>query len=264
MTGSKNITGTVDKALVLLMLFTAQRPAIGLSEIACLAGFNKATARRLLLALQRHGLVEQDTRSRNYRLGAGVLRLARVREATFPLGRLVRERLRELAQRTGETAHCSMLTGGRLTTVGVVESPRANCVTLDPTETLPFHATASGIAVLAFLPRDTVDVLLEGPLAAYTDATPVEREAVQTLIAAAHARGVSVTNQTFETEVVGIAAPIFDGLGAACGAVAVATPASRMDDARAATIGAAVRDAAISLTRESGAEPPELFLATAA
>jgi adenosylmethionine-8-amino-7-oxononanoate aminotransferase len=53
---------------------------IGLPEFARLAKIDNATADRLLGALSKHGLVEQETESRAYRLGAATLRLARIRE----------------------------------------------------------------------------------------------------------------------------------------------------------------------------------------
>ena len=71
----------VEKALRLLTLFSEQRPELGLSELARLAGYDKATSRRLLVALQRYGLIEQSPGSRRYRLGTTVLQLARIREA---------------------------------------------------------------------------------------------------------------------------------------------------------------------------------------
>ncbi|MDP7586137.1 MAG: helix-turn-helix domain-containing protein, partial [Verrucomicrobiota bacterium] len=59
----------------LLDFFSERHPAIGLSEMARLAGCDKATTRRLLLALERSGMVEQLLESRKYRLGVAPLRL---------------------------------------------------------------------------------------------------------------------------------------------------------------------------------------------
>ena len=97
---------TVDKAIELLGLFSEREPEIGLSEISRRAKFDKATSRRLLLALAKHGMVEQNPDDRRYRIGPGVLRLARVREATMPLAAIVQpvpDSLRGQAQRGGRT-----------------------------------------------------------------------------------------------------------------------------------------------------------------
>ena len=78
---------TIEKGLSLLQLFSEQRPEMGLTEMARYSGFDKATTRRFLLALKKHGFVEQNAVTRAYRLGPGILRLARVREAVSPIAR---------------------------------------------------------------------------------------------------------------------------------------------------------------------------------
>ena len=77
--------GTVSKALSLLGFFSQQQPEIGLSDMARLSGMNKATVYRMLCELQTNGFVEQAGNGRAYRLGAEVLRLAALREATVPV-----------------------------------------------------------------------------------------------------------------------------------------------------------------------------------
>ena len=71
---------TVVKALSLLDHFDASIPEVGLVDMARLSGLDKATARRLLVALGKKGFVEQDPVTRRYRLGAALVRLARIRE----------------------------------------------------------------------------------------------------------------------------------------------------------------------------------------
>src|SRR5689334_9507064 len=116
---------TVDKALSLLGRFDSATPEIGLSEMAKAAGFDKATTRRLLVALAGRELVEQDPVSRRYRLGPAVVRLARLREEAFPLAEVARPIVDELSADIGETVHVTELSGTRLTTVYVRESSRA-------------------------------------------------------------------------------------------------------------------------------------------
>ncbi|MDH3988514.1 MAG: helix-turn-helix domain-containing protein, partial [Gammaproteobacteria bacterium] len=137
----KSYVQTVDKALGLLGFFSEQRPSIGLSDLARLAEFNKATTHRFLVALEKHGFVEQDASTKAYRLGSGLLRLARVREATIPVSAVVQPILEDLVARTGETAHFSLYAGHSLATVGLVESAMANRVMLEKGEAIPLHAT---------------------------------------------------------------------------------------------------------------------------
>src|SRR5215212_10251367 len=122
---------TVGKAISLLEQFTLGEPEIGLSELARKTGLDKATARRLLMAMADHRLIEQEPASRRYRLGAGLSRLARFRDAHFPFVRVAAPVVRELALETGETVHLSEFSAGALLTVHVELSAKANRVNVD-------------------------------------------------------------------------------------------------------------------------------------
>ena len=255
-----HLSGTVDKALELLSYFSAQRSQIGLSEISKLAGYNKATTRRLLVALQGHGMLEQLNDTKKYRLGPAFLRLARVREAAFPVQVVVQPIVEQLAAETGETAHFSLALGSKLGTISLKESPRANRVSLEPGETLPLHATASGIAYLAFAPSQILEDVLSKPLVSHTDHTLTDPARIRELVDRARKDGHSRSDQGYETEVVGIAAPVFEASGYAQGAIAVATPFSRMTEAAETKIFTAVRRAAVEITCAVGAVPHPVLL----
>lgn len=253
------MSSTVDKALELLNQFTQARAQIGLSELARLAELDKATVHRMLTVLAKHGFVEQDEQTKLYRLGAGLLRLARSREASFPMSSVIEAELQTLMQLTGETAHASLIAGGSLATVGIVHGNKTIRVTLEVDQTLPFHATASGIACLAFLPSDKLNTILKRKLTGFTANTLTSPQDVQTAISSARTKGFAISDQSYEDDVYGIAAPLFSASGFACGAVAVATPAHRMSrEVKARTI-AAVMDTAVHITRRMGTEPPRAF-----
>jgi IclR family transcriptional regulator, acetate operon repressor len=254
------VSSTVDKALDLLSYFTQVRAEIGLSELARMAELDKATVHRLLQTLAKHGLVEQSLQSKLYRLGAGTLRLARNREASFPTATLVIDELRALSAMTGETSHASLIAGGSLATIGLVMGTKAIHVTLDEGESLPFHATASGIACMAFLPAENVTSILKQKLKKYTDNTTISTSDIAKAIEQTRARGYAVSDQSYESDVYGIAAPLFGHGGLACGAVAVATPAHRMTREIRNSTAVHVMEAATSISRKMGSEPPLGYL----
>jgi DNA-binding IclR family transcriptional regulator len=254
------LSSTVDKALSLLELFTAQKPTIGLSEVARLADIDKATAHRLLSALAKRGFLEQDEQSRLYRLGVSVVRLARYRESVFPLESVVQSELVNLAQVTGETCHASMLAGSKLATVGYVEGSKAIHVTLEHGQLLHLHATASGLACLAYMSEARQKSILRQPMEQFTSSTPVKPEAIKRLIESVQRVGFAIADQTYESDVFGIAAPLFGPEGLAQGAVAVATPAHRMTRGIRVQTASLVIGSAIQITRRLGFEPPDSYL----
>jgi DNA-binding IclR family transcriptional regulator len=226
---------TVDKAMKLLTLFSIKQPEIGLSELARLSGYDKAATRRFLVALQVHDFIEQNPTTRAYRLGTGFLHLAKIREATFPLDKVIHAALERLSQNTQETAHATLLSDTRLVTLAVNFPNRANRVHLDIGEALPFHATASGVVYLAFADAQALKHL-SGSLKAYTSNTNTDEKTLKAWIKEAHRQGYAMSLNGYEQEVTGIAVPYFNSQGLAMGTLAVATPSPRMDEALAASI----------------------------
>jgi len=244
---------TVDKALGLLQHFSVARPEFGLSELARRSGHDKATVLRSLSALERHGIVEQDSDSKKYRLGMALLNLARVREISFPVTRLIQPIVDHLADVTGETSHASMQSGGELATIALAAPQRSVRVFLEPAEVLPIHATASGLAMLAFATDEDRARMLTGlELVALTDTTITDMDTLNHAIARTRTRGYSVVDQGFEEGVTGTSAPIFGPSGKVVGAVSVAAISSRFTPDHADHISRAVIHAAHEITRQIG------------
>jgi DNA-binding IclR family transcriptional regulator len=260
MQSQEGTVGTVGKALELLDLFTHRQPQMGLSQIARASGLNKATCHRLLQEMEVAGLVEQTGPAREYRLGPAVLRLASLREAAVPTREAAMPALRELAEITGETAHLSHLVAGRIQTLAFVYSPRHSmAVSMEDADFLPFHATASGLVVLAFLPQAQQDRILDAPLPGLTGTTETDPLALRTRLHAIVAAGHAETDSTFEAGVHGIAVPLFGTQAECVGALAVATPAARMTgDQRRLTLTGLARSARQITTAWGGRLPPGL------
>ncbi|WP_419914255.1 IclR family transcriptional regulator [Hoeflea sp.] len=250
--------GTISNALGLLNLFSESRPEIGLAEMRSLSGYDKATTYRYLTELVAFGMLEQDTDTKRYRLGPAVLRLANVRESLFPLRSVVQAITDRLSDATSETAHVSLLQGLTLSPLAKKESPKhAARVSLGLSEMLPLHATASGLAILAFSKESLLERTIRSPMKKYTAFTATEEERLRADVARTAACGFGMSDQGYEEEVFGIAVPFFDQRGHAIGTAAVASPTSRMSDALADTIKKSLVVASRAITETRGGTIPE-------
>ena len=257
MAGREGRMGTTSKALTLLDFFTRARPQVGLSDLARLSGVNKATCFRLMTELVDHGLAEQLGDSREYRIGPAVLRLAALREATVPLRDLAMPVVHDLAGRTGETAHVSHLVLGRLTTLAFAYgTAHATRVMMEDAEFLPFHATSSGLALLAHLPAPQVAAILSAPLPQLTNRTPVTPSALRARIDLVQLQGHAETEGTYEADVASLALPLFDANGTCFGSIALAAPVARMTETARRNHLSALITAARHVMAQWGAHPP--------
>ena len=243
---------TVVKALSLLDHFDASVPEVGLVDMARLSGLDKTTARRLLVALGKKGFVEQDPVTRRYRLGAALVRLARIRETALPMLDIARPLVEELSRQCGETVHVSQVAADILSSVLVCESPHANRVSVAVGQNLPFHCTASGIAFLSATTENFRAVVLKGPLPRMTAKTVTTPAQLKKLIETARERGYAFSDQGLEDGVVSVAAPILGPGGGAVGAISIATPAARADEATIARHSTQVRSAAAKISAAIG------------
>ncbi|RYH02629.1 IclR family transcriptional regulator [Salipiger sp. IMCC34102] len=252
--------GTITKALDLLGYFSRTRPSIGLGEFVRLTGRDKATVHRHLVELEQNGFLEQDSVTRAYRLGPAILRLTSVRESTFPTRAVLRPLVTELSEDLDELVHASMLQGRILSPIFHADPKRHGTqVSFDEAEMQPLHATASGLVVLAFADDALREAVLAGPLAAHTDRTITDPEALRARLVEIRAAGLARAAGGFDTEVASQAAPLFGASGAVIGALSVAMPSGRGTDDRLesfrARLCAGAARATVSL---GGTVPPDL------
>ena len=85
--------------------------AATLGEVQAATDLPRATAHRLLVALEHHGLVRRDEEGR-FVLGLGLIALGRAASDAFPLAELARPVLVELRDRTGEGVQLFVREGG--------------------------------------------------------------------------------------------------------------------------------------------------------
>ena len=92
--------GVIDKGVVILGALA--RTPLDLAALQDEAGLPRATAHRLAVALELHGLVRRDPQGR-FCLGFELIRLGRAAEDQFPLADLARPILTSLRDATGES-----------------------------------------------------------------------------------------------------------------------------------------------------------------
>jgi IclR family acetate operon transcriptional repressor len=251
---------TVGKALTILDLFTERRPTLSLTEIARATGIDTATCHRMLKVLERHGYVFREAATKHYSLGATVLRLARTREITTPMSDTLQALVDALTEKLAETSHASVIAGHQVATVAAREGSRSNRVHVEYGARMELHATATGLACLAYADATFVKQALTGLLTRFTETTVTTEQELKDTLALTRSRGYSVADGSFDADVVGIGSPFFNADGTVMGAIAVATPANRMGPLNLTKTALSVMAAGIEATKRLGGTAPQDFL----
>ncbi|MDF0603006.1 IclR family transcriptional regulator [Psychromarinibacter sp. C21-152] len=254
--------GTITKALSLLNHFSSDRAEIGLANFVRLSGGDKATVRRHLVELAENGFLEQNPETRKYRLGPAILRLAAVRERSFPMRSVLGPVVDAMAASLGELVHAALLQGDVMSTVYYADPKvHGTRVIFDESEMLPLHATASGLAILAFGPEDATDYAIAQDRQSFAPNTVVAKSDLLHLVRQTRAQGYSYADQYFTSEIQSYGMPFFGLDGVAIGTIAVPVPKARMTDALRRQIIEELRRGCAAVTRSlGGAIPPDFPL----
>ena len=142
----------VERALDVLMCFTNQTPELTMTQISDLIGINKSTVHRLLATLEGKRFVERDAETGVYKPGIRLLQMAFLTMENNDLRRLAAPFLHNLCDQFRENVNLSILDGADVVYEDAIESRQRVKLAAAPGQRLPAFCTASGKAILAFLP----------------------------------------------------------------------------------------------------------------
>jgi DNA-binding IclR family transcriptional regulator len=142
--------GVLDKAIGVLHALRAQGP-LGLAELQLATGLPRATAHRLAVALEEHGLVRRDAAGR-FCLGFELIAMGRAAAEAFPLADIARPLLVGLRDATGESVQLFVREGNERRCVVSFPSPHGLRWIVPEGAMLPLEVGSAGRVLLATEP----------------------------------------------------------------------------------------------------------------
>lgn len=241
---------SVDRAIVILEIL-ARSGEVGVTELARELGVHKSTAFRLVAALERRDLVEQNAGRGKYRLGTGILRLAGATTSRLDLVQESRTVTRALAQHTGETVNLAVLSDGAALYMDQIAGSSA----LQPHnwvgQRIPLHATSNGKVLLSSLERSEVARQVPA-LRAYTANTITTLDGLMRELDEVRQRGFAIAIDELEIGLTAVAAPVRNIHGELMASLSISGPTFRLDARRVPHMTDAVVAAAQEVSRRLG------------
>jgi IclR family KDG regulon transcriptional repressor len=242
----------VSRALDVLLCFSRESPELTLTEISERVKLHKSTVHRVLATLENAGFLEHDPATAKYRLGLRLLELASLVLEHVDLRRQAWPYLVRLAHEYRETVDLGILNGTDIIYLEVIESPQRVKLAVARGQRLPVCCTASGKAMLAFLPEKQVRQIMVQGLNRYTEHTIVSPENLLADLRVAHERGFAISQAEYEEDIHAVAAPILSIRQEPLAVVALAGPAFRLPLERMMELGPHVRQCANDIARDIG------------
>lgn len=233
----------VDRALEILLAFTASDHKLAASELLKRVDLSRPTLYRLLRTLEHNGFIVSTGDPQKFQLGPSVAHLAHVWTSSLDIAAIAQPMMRRLWEKTSETVALLMHQGD--SRVCVAELPSAQPLSFKRgvgyIESVALGA--SGRAILAYVP-DPKSYLMRSPQL-NIDATLVELEVIRKT-------GYAISKDELIQGAVAVAAPFFMENDLAVGSLAVFGPSARVDQEQIEVIAKLLKEEAKNLSKVLG------------
>jgi DNA-binding IclR family transcriptional regulator len=238
----------VARAIAVLKAFTDSNPQLTLAEITRATRLNRATAYRLLAALEKEGLVARDKESEAYRLGPEAITLGARALRANDLRSVSRAELETLAQETCETATLEVLADGEVLILDEVHGHHLVGSAPSIGTRWPAHATSTGKVLLAHVP----EAALPRSLPQLTEKTITKPGTLRRELACIREQGYATNVAELEAGYNAVSAPVRDHEGKVVAAISVGGPDARLTPRRIEEIARMIQDAAGRISQRLG------------
>jgi DNA-binding IclR family transcriptional regulator len=152
---------TVDRLVRILDCFSRERPAWSLAELSAYLGLPKSTLHRFLVSLESHGVLRREAADRQWRLGYRLSIWGNAAAQSTGLRHVARPVMRDLVAATGETAILTVYHAHEVICIEKVETSHSVRMTLDVGMRRPPHAGASSKVLMAYLPEEEIQAIVQ-------------------------------------------------------------------------------------------------------
>lgn len=208
----------------------ATQHPVSVRDMAVALPFARTTLHRILRTLENIGYIEKAAEKSHYRLGHKFYELTEPATHYRRLMSVAKAVMVDLMIRFSETVNLGVLDEHQVSYIDVIESPSSLRTAANAGDRNPLHSTSLGKALLAFLPDEEVEVVLEkNPMVKMTSKTITQRKHLIEHLASVREHGVAFDLEENVEGVTCVASPIFDQRGRVVAAISVSGPSSRME-----------------------------------
>lgn len=230
------VTGaqSVERALTLLSLVgKGGDRGVALSQVVGASGLNKPTARRLLMALIRARLIEQDEISRRYTLGPELYVLGTLAGRRHGLLAHAIDGLARLSEITGDTSFLTARQGDFAVCLHRQEgSHPVRTHALQTGDQHPLGVGAGSMAILAALPEAEREEIICRHSDAYAGVSDYSEEVIRADVARTQEQGYALNPGRFLPSSWGVGVALRYPDGVVAGALSIAAVDSRLGPER--------------------------------
>jgi IclR family transcriptional regulator, KDG regulon repressor len=242
---------TLARGLKLLDVIADGNEGVPVRDLAAAMGLPRSIVQRLLYTLEAEGFLQRHPSQVGYRLALKLWRLGCQSIRGVNVRDVARPHLEELARRTNEMVKLAILNGRDVVYIDGIDSSQSIRAFVPIGGSAPAHSSATGKAILAFLPQETL-ASAGSPTERFTAQTVIGDDAFAKELQQIKQRGYAINRGEWEAEIGGVAAPVFDADGRVVASIGVIMPLSRFPTGKATQLGAWISAAAAEISHQLG------------
>ena len=229
MTDSRQFVESFNRGFKLLKIVCKSASPLGLSELAKECHLSISTIQRLTYTLQHLGLLDRDQRTKKFKIGPEMITLAFSVIDNLTLTKVAYPHMRQLSDQIGEVVGLGVLSGNQVIEVEFIKTQQLLNVNTNTGVSIPLHCTATGKAILAFLPDAEAEAMLkETSFQKFTKNTVTTMSGFKALLPEVRKQGFATAIDENTFGLGAVAAPIRGNDGEVLAALTIMVPTARV------------------------------------
>jgi len=226
-------------------------------ELARALDMHHTTTHRLLKGLADEGWLKFDPETQRYKVGVELHRIGLKLASRLDIAAVARPYMQQLSRLTRESVYLCLFAEDRLELITVASEESEYPLRYVPElyRYLPLHQGTTGRSILAFLPDEMIQQVIDRGLPASVNSSASDVERLWELLRETRSQGYARSFGERVPESAALGAPIRDANGLVKASLVLVMPKTRWDPLREREWSLAVKDAAGGVSRGLGGIP---------
>lgn len=202
---------TVDRIVDILNLLSNHKEGMGIKNISTKIALPLSTTHRVLNALKAKNLVMQDTITKRYGLGVGIITIASGLLNDLDLIKIAKPVMERLSTKYGELIFISVFENDKVVCVDMVNNSMGTKYYVKVGTVMPAYCAASAKIIVSQKNLQEINRILDGENRfRYTENTKLDREEILKDILLSKENGYGVCDEEMERGILAISTPLYN------------------------------------------------------
>ncbi len=225
---------STEKVIAVLEAFIPFNEPMGTLQLAEKISIHRSSVSRILMILKQRGFVQQDKKSKLYRLGPAVSALGKSVNQSLNHHHLVsvaQPFLLRMSEQVGESVALVVIDNKQVYVPFRVMGPNPISVSFEHGDRGAINANCGIKSILAHLPPNELQEIMDFhfKLPSYTSHTKTKWAELKEQFAEIRNAGISFDLEEYNLDVFALGAPVFDGSNTPIGSITMLVPSIRAD-----------------------------------